>query len=354
MKNKILQGDALEVLKTLPDESIDCLMTSPPYWALRDYGIVGQLGLEPTIEEYVKKLCDIFDEVKRVLKKTGTCWVNLGDTYGGTGPKNDYISPKYKKGLDNGFKRPNSKLMPKSLCMVPFRFAIEMGNRGWILRNNIIWHKPNAMPSSVDDRFTVDFEYLFFFSKSKKYYFEKQYEKMDFKEVEYRKELRENKLYDVKSPYRNNLPYHKNLNYKGQTLQGIHLKRVVITKEDRDKIRNRGIKEGFHYDKYYNNPLGRNKRAVWRIPTSPFEEAHFATYPEALCEIPIKAGCPEGGLVMDPFFGSGTTGVVALKMNRNFVGIELNSEYIKIAEKRLKPHLEQQKIFSINNYKEVK
>ena len=173
--NKIIHGDSLEVLQTLPGESIDCVVTSPPYWALRDYGVPGQLGLESTFNEYISKLCDIFDEVKRVLKKEGTCWVNIGDTYVGSGfgagGKHHFLS-------DQALKNPTkfAGLPNKSLCQIPSRFAIEMCNRGWILRNEIIWHKPNCMPQSVKDRFTVDFEKIFFFVKSKKYYFETQYE----------------------------------------------------------------------------------------------------------------------------------------------------------------------------------
>ena len=302
--NKIHEIDALDGPKKIKKETVDCVMTSPPYWALRDYGISGQLGLEETFEEYITKLCDIFDEVKRVLKPSGTCWVNLGDTYGGTGQKNDYIAPKYKKNPDTSFKRPNGKILEKSLVMIPFRFAIEMVNRGWILRNTIIWQKPNAMPSSVKDRFTVDFEYLFFFTKEKKYYFEQQLEEFNQdSDIEYRHALRRKKAegYNMKKPYENNFPKKFNLD-------------------------------------------GKNKRAVWNIATKPFPEAHFAVYPEELCETPILAGCPKNGLVLDPFMGSGTTGVVALKHDRKFIGFELNKEYIEIANKRIKPYLEQTKL----------
>ena len=211
-RNKIIQGDAREVLETFSAESVDMCITSPPYWGLRDYDVneliwgsekdckhkgygnfkrgfcrkcgawKGQLGLEPTFDLYIKHLCDIFDGVKRVLKKTGTCWVNIGDSY--LGSNQGYGTTK--RNTNTGFqdvrkgyfaaskqKTPlsNYKLKAKCLAMVPFRFALEMVNRGWILRNVIIWHKPNCMPCSVKDRFTIDFEYLFFFSKSKKYYF---------------------------------------------------------------------------------------------------------------------------------------------------------------------------------------
>jgi len=298
-------------MKELPDESVDMVMTSPPYWALRDYGVEGQLGLEPTFQEYINKLCDIFDEVKRVLKKEGTCWVNMGDTYmndssyskaGRQGFGNDKIGMIYKD---------ESQCPKKSLCQIPSRFAIEMCNRGWILRNEIIWHKPNCMPSSVKDRFTVDFEKLFFFTKSKKYYFETQYEPFHANtDVWYRQELRYGKQYNTKKPYKNNVPY---ANTKAQNPSDSKRRILEIMKTSK----------------------GRNKRCVWRITTKPYKEAHFATYPEALCETPIKAGCPEDGIVLDPFFGAGTTGLVAWKLGRKYIGIELNPEYIKIAEKRL-------------------
>jgi len=179
-KIELIQGDCLEKMKELPDESVDMVMTSPPYWALRDYGVDGQLGLEPTFQEYINKLCDIFDEVKRVLKKEGTCWVNMGDTYSGGVNNND------KKKVDGAKTIKPIKAMgvqDKCLLQIPSRFAIEMCNRGWILRNEIIWHKPNCMPSSVRDRFTVDFEKIFFFTKSKKYYFETQYEPLQAPET---------------------------------------------------------------------------------------------------------------------------------------------------------------------------
>ena len=186
--NQIICGDCLDELKKIPDESVDMVMTSPPYWALRDYGVEGQLGLEPTFQEYINRLCDIFDEVKRVLKKEGTCWVNMGDTYANSGglsnsaPDRAGGKPKGTRGTQpsaiakGGYERPDSGTISKCLLQIPSRFAIEMTNRGWILRNSIVWWKPNCMPSSVKDRFTVDYEMLFFFTKSKKYYFETQYE----------------------------------------------------------------------------------------------------------------------------------------------------------------------------------
>lgn len=317
MLNKIIQGDSLEVLKTLENESIDCVITSPPYWSLRDYGVEGQLGLEMTFQEYITKLCDIFDEVKRVLKKEGTIWVNLGDTYGGTGKKSD-TNDKYAKGLARAFDRPNGKEKQKCLLQIPSHFAIEMVNRGWILRNKIIWHKPNAMPSSAKDRFTVDFEEVFFFVKKKKYYFETQYDPYaPSSDARYRQALRAGKSYTTKEPYKKNTPY----TGKYKRGQGS----VASRGDDGDGLVVVGT-----------NPNGRNRRTVWSINTKPLKDAHFATFPEALIEPMVLAGCPEGGVVLDIFMGAGTTAVVAKKNNRNYLGIELNFEYIKIIENRIK------------------
>jgi DNA modification methylase len=364
--NKILQGNALDKLKELPAESINCCVTSPPYWALRDYGVEGQLGLEPTFDEYINNLCNIFDEVKRVLRKDGTLWVNLGDTYSGAGSgQKDTGKCVYKT---NDFRKTPTKtnLPDKSLCNIPARFSIEMQNRGWILRNVIIWYKPNCMPSSVKDRFTVDFEYVYFFVKNKKYWFETQREAHIYAEKDKRSKL-------------------KRVEHKS------------------GKFFLENAQQGFNGVGYH--PDGRNKRCVWRVTTKPYKEAHFATYPKDLIEPMIKAGCPEficnkcgnareqidikvgekqvppfgginhtkdnlqyssnttqniykqelsncncnagftGGIVLDPFIGSGTTAVVALEQNKKFIGIELNPEYIELAMKRIKPHLDQKKIF---------
>ncbi len=319
LKNKILQGDSLEVLKTLPSESVDCVITSPPYWALRDYGVEGQLGLEPTFQEYITKLCDMFDEVKRVLKKEGTCWVNLGDTYSSQSSYSENGRQGFEEKTANMSKimqaqktrfgkdgkvskgysgRGRGSTVPeKSLCQIPSSFAIEMSNRGWILRNEIIWHKPNCMPSSVTDRFTVDFEKVFFFVKNKKYWFEQQFDK-------YTEPM--------------NRWGGDNLEAKGKSVwdEG--------TKQDTYRDRNMRPDE-----------RGKNKRSVWNIATKPFAEAHFATFPEKLIEPMILAGCPNDAIVLDIFMGAGTTAVVAKKNQRNYLGIELNPAYIEIANRRI-------------------
>jgi len=299
--DQIICSNNLDILKTLPNESINCCITSPPYWALRDYGVDGQLGLEPTFQEYLDKLIAIFDEVKRVLRKDGTCWVVLGDTYSGSGcGTNDYRTEKSKSIQGKGKNRNLYKtggiaqkitnvVQAKSLLQIPSRFAILMVDHGWILRNEIIWYKPNAMPSSVKDRFTVDFEKVFFFVKNKKYWFEQQLEPIIA------------------------------INY---------LKRTAKNNQGNGQS-GKSVRFGSHIE-------GRNKRCVWQIPTKPFKEAHFATFPPALVEPMIKAGCPENGIVLDPFLGSGTTAVACLELNRHFIGIELSSEYCEIAKKRIR------------------
>lgn len=277
--NKIYIGHALEVLKTFSDSSVNTCITSPPYWGLRDYktnpaqwqdGWIGELGAEPNFNQYINHLCDVFDEVKRVLKDDGTCWVNLGDTY-----------------------------KDKNLCLIPFRFAIEMMNRGWIVRNVIIWQKPDATPSSAKDRFNADFEYLFFFSKNKKYYFEQQFEP-----------LKQSTIARCKT----GCGLNKGANYQG------------LNKTNFERLQKRMLDGTIK---------GRNLRSVWNIATANYKGAHFATYPKKLIETPIKAGCPKDGVVLDPFIGSGTTAVVAEELNRNWIGIELNPEYAKLAEERI-------------------
>lgn len=303
--NKIYQGDSLAVLKTLPDESVDCCVTSPPYWSLRDYQVAGQLGHEPTFQEFVTNLCDIFDEVKRVLKGSGTCWVVIGDTYAGQGGPSrhfGYSDPKHPKGRAGNFEEPASLpqvgAQSKSLCQIPSRFAIEMTNRGWILRNEIVWHKPNVMPSSATDRFSIDFEKVFFFTKNKKYWFEQQLE-----------------------------PYTTSLNRWGGNW----------TKKTSGSLWSQGTGQPLHRTRNNRpNKAGRNKRTVWSINTKPFfNDKHFATYPVALIEPMIRAGCPASGIVLDPFMGAGTTGLVARGLGRNYVGIELSKTYCDMAKQRI-------------------
>ena len=288
---KILQGNCLDKLKELPDQSINTCITSPPYWGLRDYG-------EDTPEEFVENLVNVFREVKRVLKDDGTIWLNLGDSYCGTNHKKEFIDPKYKdcragQKFSLSYKIPGLK--SKDLVGIPFRVAFALQQDGWYLRQDIIWHKPNPMPESVRDRCTKAHEYIFLLSKSPKYYFDNEVIKEDSAE-------------SSKNRLKQNIA-----NQKGS---------------DRVPGKNNGNMKAVGGDK-------RNKRSVWTVTTKSFKGAHFATFPMDLIEPCVLAGCPENGTVLDPFGGSGTTGIVASNHNRKAVLIELNAEYIEIARQRI-------------------
>jgi len=515
--NKIYCCDSLTALNAMPDESIDMIITSPPYWSLRDYGKstkviwdektnckhqwkkidnagnftyragktttvgaqlkkdiwqgnkqsdfcslcgawYGSLGLEPTFDLYIKHLCDIFDEAKRVLKKTGTVWVNIGDTYSQSG-KGAWKNKHSQKEVYVPDKKPKIKetLPAKCLVSIPARFQLEMINRGWILRNIIVWQKPNAMPSSIVDRFTVDFEYLFFFAKSNQIQFWtnrktgelvskqplgiKGRENIDWNWRE--QEILDEEGWQKIAKERGYSPTDR----KARTTVGL-LNKYKIKKRKKvslwkgytyyferqfesykgpmnrwggEKLKadgkstwDKGTGQTTYRDRSMRpNKQGRNKRCVWSIPTRPFKGAHFAVFPPELLETPIRAGCPEfickkcgkpknkiykkpdmsqrpqrssdaktsedkflgfkkrsagqkyqdwriknpdyfigyakcncnagfrGGIVLDPFIGAGTTALVAKKLERNFIGLELNPDYIKIANKRLKENEKQ-------------
>jgi len=351
-------GHAIDVLKELEAGSVDCVPTSPPYWGLRSYKTEpliwgdnhcehewgselvksinlqagnpefqrqwresatdkqagqgnfclkcgawkGELGLEPTIELYISHLLLIFDEVKRVLKKTGTLWVNIGDSYSGSGKASgqsiEQVTAKQASNFASAHLVIDSGIPAKSLCLIPERFALAMVENGWILRNDIVWNKPNPMPESVKDRFTGSWEHLFFFVKSKRYWFEQQFDQ-----------------------------YTEPLNRWG----GDSTKPTDTTK-DNDGVFAIAEREGRNRRP---NELGRNKRDVWEINTQPYPEAHFAVFPEKLVETPILAGCPQDGVVLDPFAGAGTTGAVAKRLGRKYIGIELSPKYCKLHVKRL-------------------
>jgi len=316
--NEIITGHALEILKTLPEKSVNMCITSPPYWGLRDYktkpvkwndGWEGELGTEPNFNQYINHLCDIFDEVKRVLYNDGTCWVNIGDTYGGSSLNKPYCvktkgETSFLKNVEHLQKTAHTRgQYEKCLLLIPFRFAIEMVNRGWVIRNVIIWQKTNATPSSAKDRFNADFEYLFFFSKNKKYYFKQQLEP-----------IKQSTFDRCKT----GCGLNKGANYQG------------LNKENFERLQKRMLDGTIK---------GRNMRCVWSIASASYKGSHFATYPIKLIETPIKAGCPENGIVLDPFIGSGTTAVAAKKLNRNWLGIELNPEYTKLAQERIQKGL---------------
>jgi DNA modification methylase len=306
MVNKIINSDCIEGLKTLPDESVDCCVTSPPYFGLRDYGHDGQIGLEDTPEAFVGKMVEVFTEVKRVLKKEGTLWLNLGDSYSGSG-KGGQSEEKRSIGWqpEYGNKGKTYGLKPKDLIGVPWMVAFALRSSGWYLRQDIIWHKPNPMPESVTDRCTKAHEYIFLLSKSAKYYY-------DHEAIKY--EMIESSIQRNQNGWNGN--------------------------EDRGWIagKQNNLSKYLGSDKAKEQTLA-NKRSVWTVTTKPFSDAHFATFPEDLIVDCIKAGCPEGGIVLDPFSGAGTTALVASKLNRDFIGFELNPEYIEITKKRLQNEL---------------
>jgi DNA modification methylase len=309
--NTIYTGDALRILRKLPTESVDCVVTSPPYYCLRDYNAIGQIGLEKTPEAYIKNLKSVFMECRRVLKKEGTMWIVIGDSYAGSGRgwsgKNDLYSRKiqpkasFATQFSKPHKLPNHK--NKDLIGIPWMLAFTLRNAGWYLRQDIIWSKPNPMPESVRDRCTKAHEYIFLLSKSPKYYFNHA-------------AMLEPAKYDghKATTHAGSAKYHNNVT--GLSTQS-------LSKGGRNRWQ---MKDG---------EFMRNKRSVWVVPTRPFKGAHFATFPVDLVKTCIQAGCPIDGVVLDPFMGAGTTALVARELGSNYIGIELNAEYIEMAEKRL-------------------
>ena len=288
-------GDCLEVLRTLPDASVHCCVTSPPYWGLRDYGHADQIGLESTPEQYVARMVEVFREVRRVLRDDGTLWLNIGDSYSNGG--RTWRAPDAKHQGRAMDVRPDDGLKPKDLVGIPWRVAFALQSDGWYLRQDIIWHKPNPMPESVTDRCTKAHEYVFLLSKSARYC----YDADAIKEADQGK------------------PAGNVDGFKSR--QGLASFHAVSGGPGSD-----GWEPG----------TGRNRRDVWTVASKPFHGAHFAVMPPALVEPCILAGCPKDGVVLDPFTGSGTVGAVALLAGRQFVGIELNPEYHAIAERRIR------------------
>ncbi len=313
MRHTILHADVMDGLRSLPDACVQCVVTSPPYWGLRDYGVEGQIGLEPTPEAYVEKMVEVFREVRRVLRDDGTLWLNLGDSYASGGMSNPSSKSTLGGGKDLGAadysitrKVPNG-LKPKDLVGIPWRVALALQADGWYLRSDIIWAKPNPMPESVTDRPTKAHEYIFLLSKSSKYYYDADSIREPLSE---QRAKQAGKLVD---------PGNDAKKRKKQI--------------EHDKKRG----SGGHFDghKWRMNPLGRNKRSVCTVPTQPFPEAHFATFPPDLIKPMILAGAPREGVVLDPFAGSGTTLITALELGRKSIGIELNSKYCEMARERM-------------------
>ena len=275
--HSIIHGNALSVLQQMPSASVHCIVTSPPYYKQRDYSTPFQIGNEETPADYVRNLQGVFAECRRVLKDDGTLWLNLGDKY------------------HNG-----------ELLGMPWRVALSLKDDGWLLRSDIIWHKPNAMPSSVRNRPTIDHEYVFLFAKSRNYY------------------------YDIDSIREPHVTFSPKSRMKGGRN---HFGKKNGTPENGKNEGDSNLHDG-RWDQAF-HPKGRNRRTVWEIPLSKFRGVHFAVFPERLVELCISAGCSEGGVVLDPFVGSGTVAVVAQKLGRGYIGIDSNSEYCEMARNRL-------------------
>jgi len=306
--NIILQGDSAEVLKTLPPDSVHCCVCSPPYYGLRDYGITGQIGREETPERYIKRLAAVFREVWRVLCPDGTLWVNISDTYCGTGSKGNQYDPKNPKSRTGQQVSINHKAdgcKDKDLIGIPWLLAFTLRSDGWYLRNAVIWEKGNAMPECVKDRLTRSYEFVFLLAKSKRYF----YDAAAIAEPTAESSIKRLKGGRGISQYSIGIP--------GQTAQGINRPRAAGAITDAEI------------------PVFRNKRDVWKINTVSYAGAHFAAYPPKLAETCILAGCPPGGIVLDPFFGSGTTGLVAVQTGRRYIGIDINAEYCRLAHERI-------------------
>ena len=308
-ENKIICSDALETLKNFPDESISCCITSPPYYGLRDYHKKGQIGREKTVEEYLDRLVAVFREVRRVLKKDGTCFVVIGDSYAGTSSKKEQRDPKYpngRNGQDLSITQKVAGYKSKDLMGIPWRLALLLREDGWYLRSDIIWHKENAMPEACRDRPSRSYEHVFLLSKSPRYYYDYEQMAEPMKEVSKKRYVR------------------------GRRADNKYLREDAGIKVQK-------INETRRYGEYKgdNIPQFRNKRDIWTINTVSFRGNHYAAFPPKLAEICMIAGCPKDGIILDPFIGSGTVGFVALMQDRKYIGIELNEEYCKLARKRI-------------------
>lgn len=309
----LIRGDARFL--PLKDDCVDAVVTSPPYWGLRDYGDSAQLGLQQTPESYISDLCDVFDEVRRVLKPSGTCWVNLGDSYQNAKGQAHGVDPK-QPARRHGLRPQDVSipgLKPKDLVGVPWMFAFEARRRGWYLRSDVVWSKPNPMPESVQDRPTRAHEYLFLLSKSRSYWYDSA---------------------AIREPYSASTLREFEKPYDGQATKEYAAAGVqnpsAIKRRITDKQRGHGLRHAGFNDRWDSKPKseqcmnGANKRSVWTVPTMPYAGAHFATMPEKLVEPCILAGCPLGGLVLDPFVGSGTVVSVAQRLGRRGVGVDLS------------------------------
>jgi len=359
MAVQILVGDVRDMLRGIPDDSMDCVVTSPPYWGLRDYGVAGQLGLEPTLGEHIATMVDVFREIRRVMTPTATLWLNYGDCYATTpngrsaadtkaagtddrtfrdkpfstiGPINPpQPGQPFPEGVSRrgGGNASDSTLKPKDLCMIPNRLAIALQEDGWWVRSEIIWAKPNPMPESTQDRPGTAHEKVFMLTKSARYFYDIDAVRVPFKQVSI------NRLMQPTFDSQQGGPKDPGTGNRSQR-KALRNQREKLIRGEKWKDRHDGWKEAQAAG------LGRNIRnyepapmQVWEIGILGFRDAHFATFPPELVERCLLAGCPEGGTVLDPFGGAGTTGLVADRMRRNAVLIELNPEYAEMARARI-------------------
>ena len=291
--------DCMTAIRQQPDNSVDCVITSPPYWQLRDYGYPEQWGLEPTYKEYLAHLQELMTEIWRVLKPQGTVWVNLGDSYSSNHSGGNYDCNKHKRNENNFVQSKNIDLPSKCLMLIPHRFAIDCIDNGWILRNDIIWAKPNGMPESVTDRFSKKHEFMFFFVKQQKYYFD---------------------LDSVREKHTTN----KN--------------NKILQRGSQKWNSGLGQPQQSHINGVGKHELGKNCGDVadfWEIPTKPSANEHYASYNFDLIKKPILAGCPQGGVIYDPFMGSGTTAIAAIHYGRKFIGSEMSKDYFEMSLKNI-------------------
>lgn len=360
MTTRVIVGDCREALRGLSAESVHCVVTSPPYFGLRDYGMADQIGLEPTPEAFVEALVDVFREVRRVLRKDGTLWLNLGDSYNTDGRKGRaHMGEGKNSAYSTWSNRTGFGTKPKDLIGIPWRVAFALQADGWWLRQDIIWHKPNPMPESIEDRCTKAHEYLFLLTKSERYYY-------DADAIAEQAVFGDGTGVGPQHQPPGGGPPHRGLKRAGrpQTLRAREIaaakgltpahiaaiRAVGITDVGKAQVTQDGCGKndpavialaaeakaalGGYYREFLIREL-RNKRSVWSVPTAPFADAHFATFPPDLIVDCIKAGCPVGGTVLDPFGGAGTTGLVASRLGRDALLVELNPEYAAMAERRI-------------------